>query len=152
MHPSKNYKLFINPTLAHFVWLTANVHKPSKAGEQQDAHGSGVSPGAAPQAAQGAWTEHCTCQTLLLCTLRCAPGSPQHNITHWDFAPACLGGSRVLSSGTAHGKPQQCPTARHSQEAPAAAAKRQKLSHRDRYFQLHVCVWIYIKHNDWHHP
>lgn len=36
MHSSKSYKLFINPTLAYVVWLTVNVHKPSKAGEQQD--------------------------------------------------------------------------------------------------------------------
>lgn len=150
MHPSKNYKLFINPTLAHFVWLTENVHKPSKAGEQQDDHGSGVSPGAGPQPwrlpGQHRVHELTTApeKPPLLCTLQ---AWLRLKITDCNFAHARLGGSgwRVVLKNSHMANSRMSPTAQiQSQEAPAAAAKRQKLSHRDRRFPAaRACMKLY---------
>lgn len=136
MHPSKNYKLFINLTLAHFVWLTANVHK---AGEQQDDPWQWGQPRTAPSVGStGCRSRALPCKTFLLCTMRCDWCSLSHLAQRRRVA--------VLSPRAAPGKPQEGPTARtQSWEAPAAAAaKRHRLSHRDRWFlTARVCMGLY---------
>lgn len=92
MHPSKNYKLFINPALAHFVWLAANVHKPSKAGEQQDDPRQQGQPRTSPQpqhlpkAAQGARTDPTApVKPSLPCTLGVWLSCSSSLLAQWEW-------------------------------------------------------------------
>lgn len=115
-------------------------------------HGSRVSPGPAPQprclprAAQGARTDHCTCKpfpSLMVCD------------SHAHYR-ACLSGSGCgcCPQEQPYGKPRVSPTAEiQSWEAPAAAAKRQKLpivtgiSSCTRVYELIANRIISITHN-----